>query len=165
MSVDGSGRQFHDGTSFWPSLSGDGQFLAFTSSASLGREDPDVDINLAADIFVFDRARGITTRISADAESGCRAAGLCGALLTVRWLAFTWPVPAQRIERREDGIIHDNKSRAVDMAFIATVSTDKAWVIASFARTAGNVWSNPELTCQHVDPQTSLSPGQRGQSR
>jgi hypothetical protein len=23
------------------------------------------------------------------------------------------------------------------------------------------VWSNPELTCQHVDPQTSLSPGQR----
>jgi len=47
------------------------------------------------------------------------------------------------------------------MPFIATVSTDKAWVIASFARTAGNVWSNPELTCQHVDPQTSLSPGQR----
>jgi hypothetical protein len=47
------------------------------------------------------------------------------------------------------------------MSFIATVSTDKAWVIASFARTAGNVWSNPELTCQHVDPQTSLSPGQR----
>ena len=37
------------------------------------------------------------------------------------------------------------------MPFIATVSTDKAWVIASFARTAGNVWSNPELTCQHVD--------------
>jgi len=27
--------------------------------------------------------------------------------------------------------------------FIATVSTDKAWGIASFARTAGNVWSNP----------------------
>src|SRR5262245_14463818 len=54
-----------------------------------------------------------------------------------------------------------NKSRAVDMPFIATVSTDKAWVIASFTRTAGNVWSNPELTCQHVDPQTSLSPGQR----
>ena len=47
------------------------------------------------------------------------------------------------------------------MPFIATVSTDKAWVIASFARTAGNVWSNPELTCQHVDSQTSLSPGQR----
>jgi hypothetical protein len=56
---------------------------------------------------------------------------------------------------------HDHKSRAVDLPFIATLSTDKAWVIAPFARTAGNVWSNPELTCQHVDPQTSLPPGQR----
>ena len=82
--------------------------------------------------------------------------------LPARYLAsFTWPIPAQRIERRDDGIPYYNKSRAVDMPFIATVSTDKAWVIASFARTAGNVWSNPELTCQHVDPQTSLSPGQR----
>ena len=82
--------------------------------------------------------------------------------LPARYLvSFTWPVPAQRIERRDDGIRYYNKSRAVDMPFIATVSSDKAWVIASFARTAGNVWSNPELTCQHVDPQTSLSPGQR----
>ncbi len=76
-------------------------------------------------------------------------------------VSFTWPVPAQRIERRDDGITYYNKSRAVDMPFIATMSTDKAWVIASCARTAGNVWSNPELTCQHVDPQTSLPPGQR----
>jgi len=82
--------------------------------------------------------------------------------LPARYLvSFTWPVPAQRIERRDDGITYYNKSRAVDAAFIATVSTDKAWVIASFARTAGNVWSNPELTCQHVDPQASLSPRQR----
>jgi hypothetical protein len=82
--------------------------------------------------------------------------------LPARYLvSFTWPVPAQRIERREDGITYYNKSRAVDASFIATVSTDKAWVIASFARTAGNVWSNPELTCQHVDPQPSLSAGQR----
>jgi hypothetical protein len=81
--------------------------------------------------------------------------------LPARYLvSFTWPVPAQRIEGR-DGIPHYHKSRAVDLPFIATVSTDKAWVVASFARTAGNVWSNPELTCQHVDPQTSLSPGQR----
>jgi hypothetical protein len=82
--------------------------------------------------------------------------------LPARYLAsFTWPVPPQRVERRDDGITYYNKSRAVDMPFIATVSTDKAWVIASFARTAGNVWSNPELTCQHVDSRTSLSPGRR----
>ena len=79
--------------------------------------------------------------------------------LPARYLAsFTWPVPALRIERRTDGITYYNKSRQVDQPFIATLSADSAWVVASFAREAGNVWSNPELTCQHVDPQTSLAP-------
>ena len=82
--------------------------------------------------------------------------------LPARYLAsFTWPVPSQRVEQRGDGIPYYNKSRAVDQPFIATLSRDKAWVIASFTRTTGNVWSNPELTCQHVDPQTPLSPRQR----
>jgi hypothetical protein len=79
--------------------------------------------------------------------------------LPARYLAsFTWPVPAQRIESRADGITYYNKSRAVDVPFIATLSEDRSWVVASFAREPGNVWSNPELTCQHVDPQTSLQP-------
>ena len=82
--------------------------------------------------------------------------------LPARYLvSFTWPIPSQLVERRDDGIVYYNKSRAIDVPFIATVSADKAWVIASFARTAGNVWSNPELTCQHVDPQMALPPGQR----
>ena len=70
--------------------------------------------------------------------------------------------PAEYLEWKERATSF--QSRAVDMPFIATVSTDRAWVIASFARTAGNVWSNPELTCQHVDPQTSLSPDSARQS-
>jgi len=82
--------------------------------------------------------------------------------LPARYLAsFTWPVPAKRIEYRADGIPYYNKSRAVDVPFIATLSADRSWVVASFAREPGNVWSNPELTCQHVDPQTSLLPGQQ----
>ena len=81
--------------------------------------------------------------------------------LPARYLAsFTWPVPTQRIERRDDGITYYNKSRAVDVPFIATLSQDGRWVVASFTRTTGNVWSNPELTCQHVDPQAALSPGE-----
>src|SRR5215475_1392511 len=80
--------------------------------------------------------------------------------LPARYLAsFTWPVPPKLVDRREDGITYYNKSRAVDQPFIATLSTDRKWVVASFTRTTGNVWSNPELTCQHVDPQTSLAPG------
>ena len=82
--------------------------------------------------------------------------------LPARYLAsFTWPVPTRLVERRDDGIMYYNKSRAVDEPFIATLSKDSAWVVASFARETGNVWSNPELTCQHVDPQTSLAPGGR----
>ena len=82
--------------------------------------------------------------------------------LPSRYLAsFTWPVPARRIEHREDGVTYYNKSRAVDEPMVATLSTDRKWVVASFTRTTGNVWSNPELTCQHVDPETSLAPGQR----
>jgi hypothetical protein len=80
--------------------------------------------------------------------------------LPARYLAsFTWPIPSNRAERR-DGIMYYNKSRAVDAPFIATLSQKGGWVIASFTRTTGNVWSNPELTCQHVDPQASLAPGE-----
>lgn len=80
--------------------------------------------------------------------------------LPSRYLAsYTWPVPTQRVERRSDGITYYNKSRAVDEPMIATLSTDHRWVIASLAKTTGNVWSNPELTCQHVDPAVSLPAG------
>ncbi len=79
--------------------------------------------------------------------------------LPSRYLAsFTWPVPAERVEHRGDGITYYNASRAVDQPLVATLSTDRQWVVASFAREAGNVWSNPELTCQHVDPERSLPP-------
>lgn len=77
--------------------------------------------------------------------------------LPARYLAsYTWPVPVQLKEKRADGITYYNKSRAVDKPMVATLSTDGKWVIASFTRTVGNVWSNPELTCQHVDPSPPL---------
>jgi hypothetical protein len=78
-----------------------------------------------------------------------------------RYLAsFTWPVPPKLVDHRDDGITYYNKSQPVDQPLIATFSADRQWVVASFTRQTGNVWSNPELTCQHVDPQTSLAPGQ-----
>jgi hypothetical protein len=82
--------------------------------------------------------------------------------LPARYLAsFTWPIPPKRVERKDDGITYYNKSRAVDEPLVAILSTDGKWVVASFTRTTGNVWSNPELTCQHVDPQIFLAPGAR----
>ena len=82
--------------------------------------------------------------------------------LPARYLvSLTFPVPQKLVERRDDGITYYNKSRKVDLPFIATRSTDGRWVVASFSREAGNVWSNPELTCQHVDPQKTLAPGEK----
>ena len=78
-------------------------------------------------------------------------------------VSYTWPVPAQRVEHREDGITYYNKSRPVDEPMIATESSDGRWVVGSFSHTTGNVWSNPELTCQHVDPTRSLSAGQKAE--
>lgn len=82
--------------------------------------------------------------------------------LPARYLAsFTWPVPVQRVERRADGITYYNKAQSVDEPMLATLSEDRTWIVSSFSRTTGNVWSNPELTCQHVDPQTQLAPRQQ----
>ena len=70
--------------------------------------------------------------------------------------SYTAPVPKERIQHRDDGITYYYKSRPVDVPMIATLSEDRTWVAASFARDPGNVWSNPELTCQHVDPDVPL---------
>lgn len=80
--------------------------------------------------------------------------------LPARYLdSYTWPIPKQRVERRDDGITYYNASEPVDEPMVATLSTDRKWVVASFSRTTGNVWSNPELTCQHVDPVMPLPAG------
>ena len=49
--------------------------------------------------------------------------------------------------------------RAVDEPFLATQSTDKQWIFATFSRDPGNLWTNPELTCQHADPSIELKAG------
>jgi hypothetical protein len=96
------------------------------------------------------------------AETPDRLAMPLSQWLPSRYLAsYTWPVPAQRVDRRADGITYYNASQAVDEPLIATVSSDHRWIAASFTNTTGNVWSNPELTCQHVDPEKSLPPGGR----
>lgn len=75
----------------------------------------------------------------------------------VRYLAqLSAAIPEQKVQHRNDGITYYYKSRPVDLPMIATLSTDKKWIAASFTRETGNVWSNPELTCQHVDPQVSV---------
>jgi hypothetical protein len=80
--------------------------------------------------------------------------------LPARYLdSYTWPIPDEKVDRRADGITYYNNSRLVDQPMVATISMDNKWIVSSFTRTVGNVWSNPDLTCQHVDPEASLPPG------
>jgi hypothetical protein len=76
-------------------------------------------------------------------------------------VSYSWPVASQRVAKQDDGITWYNKSRAVDEPFIATKSTDGNWIMATFSYDPGNVWVNPELTCQHADPQIALQPGKK----
>jgi Tol biopolymer transport system component len=64
-----------NGASTGPAISANGQFVVFESEASdlvcsKRCAARDVDINLVSDVFVLDRARGRTTRLSADTKSG-----------------------------------------------------------------------------------------------
>ena len=78
----------------------------------------------------------------------------------VRYMAsYTNPIPADRVQRRSDGITYRYRAGRIDVPMIATLSEDGSWVAATFSRHTGNVWSNPELTCQHADPELPLAHG------
>jgi len=67
-------------------------------------------------------------------------------------ISYAWPVETTRIQPQPDGIRFINAPRQTDEPVLATVSSDRRWVMATFSRNPGNLWTNPELTCQHADP-------------
>ena len=74
-------------------------------------------------------------------------------------VSYSWPVPAKLVQKDEDSITRYNKSRKADKPFIATVSRDKKWIAATYTSETGNLWTNPERSCQHADPSISLKAG------
>jgi hypothetical protein len=74
--------------------------------------------------------------------------------------SYTWAVPPpEKRAVKDEGITYYNASRPVDEPFLATVSGDGKWIAATWNPDAGNVWTNPDLTCQHADSETSLKSG------
>lgn len=81
--------------------------------------------------------------------------------LPCRYLvSYTWPIPSRCIEKNEDSITRYYKSKKADKPFIATLSHDGKWIAATFTKEAGNLWTNPERTCQHADPAINLKSGE-----
>ena len=91
-----------------PAISADGRFIAFQSEAS----DLDCirrcaaafeDINLLADVFLFDRTTTLTTRLSRDEGGPWMEASMAPALdAAARVIAFSSRHPISRADRRND---------------------------------------------------------------
>jgi Tol biopolymer transport system component len=85
-----------DGHSYWPSLSDDGRYVAFESKASnLAPLSQPVDQNGFYDIFVLDRATGVTKRVSLapgglDASAGSGQASISGDGSRVAFASYAW---------------------------------------------------------------------------
>jgi len=83
--------------------------------------------------------------------------------LPCRYLvSYTWPVHSPLIEKGADSITRYYKSRKADMPLIATLSHDKKWTAATYTKETGNLWTNPERSCQHADPYLMLPAGGSG---
>ena len=74
-------------------------------------------------------------------------------------VSYSWPVPAKLVQKDADNITRYNKSRKADKPFIATISHDKKWIAATYTSETGNLWTNPERSCQHADPAIFLKAG------
>jgi hypothetical protein len=77
-------------------------------------------------------------------------------------ISYSWPVEQVRAQKQPDGVTFFNAQARVDEPFLATVSVNRKWIMATFSRKPGNLWTNPELTCQHADPDISLSSHSKG---
>lgn len=109
MAFDGSEG---NGTSYNPSLSADGRYVAFTSSANNLVSD---DTNQASDIFVYDRQSGQTTRVSvaSNGDQGDQWSALAMISADGRYVAFdsfaTTLVSGDTNDQR-DMFVHDRQS-------------------------------------------------------
>ena len=77
-------------------------------------------------------------------------------------ISYSWPVQQARVQKQPDGITFFNAQTRADEPFLATVSADAKWIMATFSRNPGNLWTNPDLTCQHADPDIPLSRHSKG---
>ena len=77
-------------------------------------------------------------------------------------ISYAWPIEKTRVQKQVDGITFFNASNRTDEPVIATLSTDRHWIMATFSRNPGNLWTNPDLTCQHADPEIALPRHSKG---
>jgi len=104
VSVSSTGEEGNDTSLFYPSISPNGRFVAFTSWASnlvAGDENGHHE-----DVFVRDRRKGVTTRIRENNRSGFLYSGLPSISANGRFVAFESPAP---------DLVNGDRNQAVDV--------------------------------------------------
>jgi Tol biopolymer transport system component len=129
----GDGEPEANGSSFYPRISPDGHFLTFTSFASNLVAG---DTNRVADVFVYDRESGSSTRISVRSDGGQGNRNSVASVITAdgRFVAFgssASNLVAGDTNGADDVFVHDRETGAT-----ARVSVDSA---GAQARTGSNV--------------------------
>lgn len=113
VSVSSSGAESIGGDSYFPSISGNGRFIAFESSATNLVEG---DTNDATDVFVHDLKTGKTTRVSVSSEGaqGNQTSDHAAISANGRYVAFE-SLATNLVEGdtnlRTDILVHDRKTK------------------------------------------------------
>ena len=125
VSVDSAGAQANE-MSIYPSISGDGRYVAFLSAAS---NLVPGDTNGVWDMFVHDRETGVTERVSVD-SAGMEANGNCFSPPSIsadgRYVAFessaTNLVPGDT-NGTEDVFVHDRVTGTTERVSVSSAGT------------------------------------------
>jgi Tol biopolymer transport system component len=124
VSVSSIGEEANDTSLFYPSISANGRFVAFTSWASnlvAGDEN-----GHAEDVFVRDRRRGVTTRIrESDVHRGIYS-GIPSITDNGRFVAFESPAPDLVKGDRNDHVdvfLHDRKRDKTTLLSVSSEGT------------------------------------------
>ena len=124
MSVSSSGEEANDTSLFYPSISANGRFVAFTSWASnlvAGDENGHHE-----DVFVRDRKRGVTTRVRENNRSGSLYSGIPSISDNGRFVAFESPAPDLVPGDRNDHVdvfLHDRKRGQTTLLSVSSEGT------------------------------------------
>jgi Tol biopolymer transport system component len=124
VSVDSAGAEA-DGASYGASLSADGRFVAFDSTASNLVAN---DQNGTGDVFVHDRATGITERVSVDSSGaeGDDGSGWFSLSTDGRIVAFVSAATnlvAHDTNGKDDVFVHDRSTGATHLVSITSTGT------------------------------------------
>jgi Tol biopolymer transport system component len=136
VSVSSSGEA-GDGASSWPTISGNGRYLAFTSAAT---NLVPGDTNEANDIFVHDRKKGVTERVSVT-SSGAQTSGfgsyikMCRKGRYVCWRSRAPDLVPGDTNGVDDLFVRDRKKGTTER--ISVSSTGQEGDLASFIASVG----------------------------